>query len=82
MNTVNDFLEFFKQHGIKADIRDDGNYAIIVITDETVPDDVKYALEIHRPVGMGIHYTLRSKNKMPIPAVLAKWYKETAKEMK
>lgn len=82
MNTVDDFAEFFKHHGIKADIRDDGNYAIIVITDETVPDSVKFALEQHRPAGMGIHYTLRSKNKVPVPEALHKWYIETAKTMK
>lgn len=82
MNTVNDFIDFFRKHGIKADVRDDGNYAIIVITDETVPDSVKFALEQHRPVGMGIHYTLRSKNKIEVPIALHKWYRETIKSIK
>jgi hypothetical protein len=53
-----------------------------VITDEAVPDPVKLALEQHRPAGLGIHYALRSKNKMPVPETLHGWYRETVKAMK
>jgi len=33
-------------------------------------------------VGLGIHYSVRDKNKVPTPMCLTKWHRETLKEIK
>jgi len=82
MTTTKEVVDFFRDHGIAAEVRDDGNYALIIITDNTVPDNVKYAFDNVRPVGVNVHYSIRDRNKVPVPAALRKWYIDTAKSMK
>jgi hypothetical protein len=80
--TIREIEKFFLDAGIQADVREESDGNVRVITEETVSDDVKFALELITPPGVRFLFSVQSKNRMPIPSVLKNWYKQTDKYLK
>lgn len=81
--TKSDIVDILAREGIRANVDDDNvNHAIMIMTDKPVPDRVKEMLDMIRPAGLAFHYSTKVALKVPVPTVLHKWYRETARAMK
>lgn len=81
--TKADIIDILSKEGIRANCEDDNvNHAVMILTDKPVPDRVKNMIDMLRPAGIAYHYAVKNTLRHPVPTVLHKWYRETAKAMK
>lgn len=80
--TKRDVETILIQNGIRGEVHEDGRYSFRITTEHAVPESVKSEIDMKRPAGYLITYGLRPKDKVPVPAILSKWYQLTSKYMK
>lgn len=76
-------VDLLAKQGYTADVEEDsGTGRVRITTKEPLPSTIKILVEISMPPGVLVNFAVEDRTRLPIPKSLAKWARETQKELK